>query len=156
MNRITSLYHAYGLIDCLTTAYRGFTESLRRSAKTVLLSAKPLPRVALVKGLSTHLLSAKRLLPRAIHRALGKGFAESHRQLSAEKSSRYGVGGLTATLPRAVRPSSRQRFILFFFEKNSLPKASRAALGKEINFFLKIVFAESLQEGSRQRDKFFF
>ena len=41
-----------------TTAYRGFAESLRRSAKAVLLSAK-------------------RSLSRVIHRALGKGFAES-------------------------------------------------------------------------------
>jgi len=121
-----------------------------------LLSAKPLPRVALGKGLLAHLLSAKRPLPRAIHRALGKGFAESHRQLSAKKSSRYGVGGLTATLPRAARPNSRQRFILFyFFGKFFLPRASRKALGKEINFFLKIVFAESPQNGSWQRIFFF-
>ena len=33
--------------------------------------------LALGKGLSAHLLSAKRSLLRVIHRALGKGFAES-------------------------------------------------------------------------------
>jgi len=73
------------MISSLTTAYRGFAESLRRSAKAVLLSAKPLPRVALGKGLSAHLQSAKRSLPRGIHRALGKRFAESQSQLSAKK-----------------------------------------------------------------------
>jgi hypothetical protein len=56
---------------------QGFAESLRRSAKAFLLSAKPLPRVALGKGLSAHLLSSKKSLPRVIYRALGKGFAES-------------------------------------------------------------------------------
>jgi hypothetical protein len=90
-----------GHISLLHT-YRGFAESLKLSAKKVLLSANPLPRVALRKDLSAHLLSAKRLLPRAIYRALGKGkgFAESHIQHSANKSSRYAAGGLTATLPR--------------------------------------------------------
>jgi hypothetical protein len=112
---------------------QGFAESLRLSTKAVLLSANPLPRVALGKDLSAHLLLAKRLLPRAIYRALGKEFAESHIQHSANKNSRYAAGGLTATLLRAAWPSSRQRFIFF-----------------------KIVFAESLQQGSRQSDIFFF
>ena len=85
-----------------TTAYGGFAESHRLSAKAILLSAKPLPRGTLGKALSAHLLSAKWSLPRVIHRALGKEFAERQTELSAKKSSRYGCWRLTATLPRAT------------------------------------------------------
>ena len=60
----------------ITTAERIFAEGFRPSAKAIRLSAKALPRAAFGKEPSGNFPSAKRSLPRAVCRALGKDFAE--------------------------------------------------------------------------------
>jgi hypothetical protein len=62
-----------------TTGAGGFAEGSRLSAKPLRPSAKALPRAALGKAASAKTRSAKPSLPRAVYRALGKGFAESQR-----------------------------------------------------------------------------
>jgi hypothetical protein len=62
-----------------TTGAGGFAEGSRLSAKALRPSAKALPRAVLSKAVSAKTRSAKPSLPRAVYRALGKGFAESQR-----------------------------------------------------------------------------
>ena len=75
----------FQLVLCDATAYKGFAQGPGRSAKAVSFSAKALPRVALGKDLSAHFLSAKRSLPRAIHRVLETVCREPTLALSKEK-----------------------------------------------------------------------
>jgi hypothetical protein len=82
-----SLTEGLGASGCsshVTTGFTLFSESQKRSAKPIRLSAKALPRAALGKDLTAKLCPAKTLLPRANSTTLGKEFAES--QLSPRRS----------------------------------------------------------------------
>ena len=63
-----------------------------------------------------------------------KGLPRAHPSSRQRKVAVTAVGRLTADLPRATWPSSRQRNLIFSL-KTSLLRASRRALAKVINFF---------------------
>jgi hypothetical protein len=100
-----------------------------------------LPRAALGKAASAKIRSAKPPLPRAVYRALGKGFAESPRGSRQRKGAANGPLPLTPSLPRAHLADSQQRVSLFL-KKNFLPRASVAKLSA--NIFLFVFFKKYL------------
>jgi hypothetical protein len=80
------------IINGYTTGNGYFAECQKHSAKLQKHSAKPLPSVALGKGHTEERMSAKRTLPSAFRRALGKAFAERKVLHSAKFKRRDGAG----------------------------------------------------------------
>jgi hypothetical protein len=122
-----------------TTGAGGFAEGSRLSAKPLRPSAKALPRAALGKAASAKTRSAKPSLPRAVYRALGKGFAESQRSSRQRKDA---VNGPAFFAESPFGWLSAKIFLFFSFFLKYLPRACQTGSRQRFFFFLKKICRE--------------